>query len=74
MVKLSWYLSLLVALFLPCGALGQGNINVIAIAQGSSECSVSLVVAAEDAVSAVQQIHKEALLAILDSQGGRGES
>jgi aspartate kinase len=44
------------------GALGQGNINVIAIAQGSSECSISLVVAADAATDAVQQIHKEVIL------------
>ena len=44
------------------GALGQDGINVIAIAQGSSECSVSLVVEAEDAASAVQQIHSEVII------------
>ncbi len=44
------------------GALGQANINVIAIAQGSSECSISLVVEARDAASAVRQIHKEVIL------------
>ena len=44
------------------GALGQDDINVIAIAQGSSECSVSLVVAADDAVGAVQAIHREVIL------------
>lgn len=43
-------------------ALGQANINVIGIAQGSSDCSISLVVAADDAVSAVQQIHREVIL------------
>jgi aspartokinase/homoserine dehydrogenase 1 len=43
------------------GALGCANINVIAIAQGSSECSLSLVVGAEDAVRAIQQIHKEVI-------------
>jgi len=41
------------------GALGGSEINVIAIAQGSSECSMSLVVEASDAVNAIQQIHKE---------------
>lgn len=41
------------------GALGGSGINVIAIAQGSSECSISLVVTAADATRAVQQIHKE---------------
>jgi len=44
------------------GALGQGDINVIAIAQGSSKCSISLVVAADAAADAVQQIHKEVIL------------
>ena len=44
------------------GALGLGGINVIAIAQGSSDCSVSLVVAAGDCAAAVQQIHREVIL------------
>ena len=43
------------------GALGSTGINVIAIAQGSSECSISLVVTAADATRAVQQIHKEVI-------------
>jgi len=37
--------------------LGQNKVNVIAIAQGSSEVSISLVVNAADAQSAVQAIH-----------------
>jgi aspartate kinase len=44
------------------GSLGRASINVIAIAQGSSECSLSLVVAADDAVNAVQQIHEEVII------------
>jgi aspartokinase/homoserine dehydrogenase 1 len=44
------------------GALGQAKINVIAIAQGSSECSLSLVVTADDCVEAVRQIHREVIL------------
>jgi len=44
------------------GALGQASINVIAIAQGSSECGLSLVVAADDAVGAVQQVHSQVIL------------
>jgi aspartokinase/homoserine dehydrogenase 1 len=44
------------------GALAQANINVVAVAQGSSECSISLVVSAEDAVRAVRQIHQEVIL------------
>ncbi len=44
------------------GALGEANINVIAIAQGSSECSVSLVVVAADAGEAVRQIHEKVIM------------
>ncbi len=40
------------------GALGGNQINVIAIAQGSSECSINMVVDAKDADEAVQTIHK----------------
>lgn len=43
------------------GALGRAGINVIAIAQGSSECSVSLVVTATDGDEAVRRIHKEVI-------------
>ncbi|MBI3763833.1 MAG: aspartate kinase [Chloroflexi bacterium] len=39
-------------------ALGAAGINVIAIAQGSSECSISLVVDAKDADQAVRELHK----------------
>jgi aspartokinase/homoserine dehydrogenase 1 len=45
------------------GALGNGEINVIAMAQGSSDCSVSLVIAADAAADAVRQIHREVILA-----------
>ncbi len=38
-------------------ALGNQQINIIAIAQGSSECSISLVVAGRDTAEAVRQIH-----------------
>ena len=41
------------------GALARQDINIIAIAQGSSECSISLVVAANQATEAVRQIHRE---------------
>jgi aspartate kinase len=44
------------------GALGSGNINIISIAQGSSDCSVSIVVTADDAAEAVQQIHQEVII------------
>jgi aspartate kinase len=39
------------------GALGDAGVNVMAIAQGSSECSISLVVAAAEADDAVRAIH-----------------
>jgi bifunctional aspartokinase / homoserine dehydrogenase 1 len=38
-------------------ALGDNGVNVIAIAQGSSECSISLVVAASEGRAAVNHIH-----------------
>ena len=41
------------------GALGRNKINVIAIAQGSSEFNISLVISQNDAERAVQVIHKE---------------
>ena len=43
-------------------ALGRANINVIAIAQGSSEFSISIVVAAEEADHAMRKIHQEVIL------------
>ena len=41
------------------GALGRGKVNVIAIAQGSSESNISCVVAPKDRAAAVQAIHQE---------------
>lgn len=38
-------------------ALGNANVNVVAIAQGSSECSISLVVDSKEADTAVRAIH-----------------
>ncbi|MEK9164712.1 MAG: ACT domain-containing protein, partial [Chloroflexota bacterium] len=38
-------------------ALGHADVNVVAIAQGSSECSISLVVDAKEADEAVRAIH-----------------
>lgn len=38
-------------------ALGEHHVNIIAIAQGSSECSISLVVESEDTAPAVSHIH-----------------
>ena len=44
------------------GALARAEINVIAVAQGSSECSISLAVDAADAAAAVEHIHNEVIL------------
>jgi aspartate kinase len=41
------------------GALGRAKINVIAIAQGSSELNISLVVSEQDRENAVRVIHRE---------------
>ena len=41
------------------GALGQAKVNVIAIAQGSSELNISLVVTEKDREKAVRAIHQE---------------
>ncbi len=38
-------------------ALGERGLNIIAIAQGSSECSISLITSAEDADESVRAIH-----------------
>jgi aspartate kinase len=43
------------------GALARAGINVAAIAQGSSECSLSLLLAAADAREAVRRIHEEVI-------------
>ena len=40
------------------GALGAERLNIIAIAQGSSECSISLIVDQQDADAAVRVIHR----------------
>jgi len=44
------------------GALGQAGINVIAIAQGSSEYSISIVIASKDGDEAMRQIHQEVII------------
>jgi len=49
------------------GALARAGINVIAVAQGSSECSISLAVSSDDAADAVRQIHSEVILREADA-------
>ncbi len=46
-------------------ALGDIKVNIIAIAQGSSECSISMVVGKDDEIPAVRAIH--ALIAAKDN-------
>ena len=45
------------------GALGREQINVIAVAQGSSEYNISIVISEDDAEQAVRCLHEEAKLA-----------
>jgi len=40
-------------------ALGRENVNIIAIAQGSSECNISYVVAEKDVMAALAATHRE---------------
>ena len=46
-------------------AISRENVNIIAIAQGSSELTISIVVAREGLEKAVSAIHKECGLAEL---------
>ncbi|MCL4253784.1 MAG: ACT domain-containing protein, partial [Anaerolineae bacterium] len=41
--------------------LGENNINVLAIAQGSSECSISFTISEADLKRAVTVLHELAL-------------
>jgi aspartokinase/homoserine dehydrogenase 1 len=40
-------------------ALGRENVNVVAIAQGSSECNISFVVSKQDVKAALETTHRE---------------
>ena len=42
-------------------SLAQHGVNIVAIAQGSSECSVSIVVTEQDNENAVRAIHEEVM-------------
>src|SRR5207247_1361222 len=50
------------------GALGRENVSIIAIAQGSSECNISVVVARKDMKAALLAAHTEFQLGALPSQ------
>ena len=49
-------------------ALGRENVNVIAIAQGSSECNISFVVSKQDVKAALAATHQEFQLGVHDSR------
>jgi aspartate kinase len=51
-------------------ALGRENVNIIAIAQGSSECNISFVVAEKDMKAALTATHREFGLGVKSSQEG----
>jgi aspartokinase/homoserine dehydrogenase 1 len=53
------------------GALARGRINIVAIAQGSSERNISFVVSAADAAEATRRVHTEFQLSKIG--GGRGD-
>jgi aspartate kinase len=44
------------------GAIAEAGVNILVIAQGSSECSISIVVAAKDGDTAVKALHELALV------------
>jgi len=49
-------------------ALARENVNVVAIAQGSSECNISFVVSKQDVKAALATTHKEFQLGELDAR------
>ena len=53
--------------------LGENRINVLAIAQGSSECSISFIISESDLEHAVRQLHSLALETVEnDRMNGKG--
>src|SRR5213594_2088122 len=50
------------------GALGRENVNIIAIAQGSSECNISFVVPQKDMKAALITTHQEFQLGAVNSR------
>ena len=59
------------------GALGQQNVDIIAIAHGASECNISFVVAKKDMQAALLATHQEFQLSELNSRllpAGRPDS
>ena len=55
------------------GALGRENVNIIAMAQGSSECNISFVVAQKDVKAALVTSHREFDLGRAESVGPAAE-
>jgi bifunctional aspartokinase / homoserine dehydrogenase 1 len=48
-------------------ALGRENVNIIAVAQGSSECNISFVVSKQDVKAALNATHREFDLGVVPS-------
>jgi aspartate kinase len=55
-------------------ALGRESVNIVAIAQGSSECNISVVVAQKDTKTALFTIHREFQLGAVTPEAMRGPS
>jgi bifunctional aspartokinase / homoserine dehydrogenase 1 len=55
---------------LTCNALSRENINVLAIALGSSECNISLVVAREDMKTSLVAAHEEFFAKVCPNSNG----
>jgi hypothetical protein len=50
------------------GALGRESVSIIAIAQGSSECNISLVVSQKDMRAALFAVHQEFQLGAVNAK------
>jgi aspartokinase/homoserine dehydrogenase 1 len=55
-------------------ALGRESVNIVAIAQGSSECNISVVVAQKDMKAALFTVHREFQLGAVTPEPVRGAS
>jgi len=50
------------------GALGREHVDIIAIAQGSSDCNISFVIAEKDMTAALVALHREFQLGVLPAR------
>ena len=54
-------------------SLAQGNVNVEMVSQGASEMSVTCVIQGQDAMKALNLIHRRCLRIKVEERRGRGE-